>query len=295
MSILINKNTKVIVQGLTGKEGFFHTEQMINYGTKIVGGVTPGKGGSTCLGVPIFNTVEDAVYNTGANVSVIFVPNNFVFDAILESIYTELKIIVCITEGLPVSDMMLIKSFIKNKKSRIIGPNCPGIISPEQSKVGIMPNSVFKKRGNIGILSRSGTLTYEAADQIIKMGYGISTAVGIGGDAILGSDMKEIVKLFFNDSETECIVMIGEIGGQLEIEVVKWINTLKYDKKKPIISFIAGQTAPKGKTMGHAGAIINKNIETAQEKMEIMKNNGIHVVKSPDNIGLVVSKLFNKK
>lgn len=291
MSILIDKSIKVLVQGLTGKEGLFHTEQMINYGTTIVGGITPGKGGKMYLGVPIFNTIEEAVNRTGGNVSVIFVPSSFASDAILESIYMNIQIIVCITEGIPVSDMIRVKHFLKEKKSRLIGPNCPGIISPEKSKVGIMPNSVFKKKGNVGIISRSGTLTYEAADQIVKLGYGISTAIGIGGDPIIGMNIKDIVKLFLHDSETECIVIIGEIGGQLEIEAAKWIK--KLENKKPVIGFIAGQTAPKGKTMGHAGAIIEKKIETAQEKMKIMKKSGIHIVQSPDNIGKAVHEILH--
>ncbi|WP_185863233.1 succinate--CoA ligase subunit alpha [Blattabacterium cuenoti] len=291
MSILIDKNIKVLVQGLTGKEGLFHTEQMINYGTLIVGGITPGKGGKMYLGVPIFNTIEEAVNHTGGNVSVIFVPSAFASDAILESIYTNVQVIVCITEGIPVSDMIRIKHFLKGKKSRLIGPNCPGIVSPEESKVGIMPNSVFKKKGNVGIISRSGTLTYEAADQIVKLGYGISTAVGIGGDSVIGMSIKEVMKLFFHDPETECIVMIGEIGGKLEIEAAEWIK--KWGNKKPVIGFIAGQTAPKGITMGHAGAIIEKKIETAQEKMKIMKESGIHIVKSPANIGKVVYEILH--
>ncbi|ACY40074.1 succinyl-CoA ligase (ADP-forming) subunit alpha [Blattabacterium sp. (Blattella germanica) str. Bge] len=291
MSILIDKNIKVLVQGLTGKEGLFHTEQMINYGTSIVGGVTPGKGGKTYLGVPVFNTVEEAVKNTGGNVSVIFVPSPFASDAILESIFANVEVIVCITEGIPVSDMIIIKHLLKEKKSCLIGPNCPGIISPEESKVGIMPNSVFRKKGKIGIISRSGTLTYEAADQIVKLGYGISTAVGIGGDSVIGMSIKEIMELFLEDQETECIVMIGEIGGKLEIEAAEWIK--KLNNQKPIISFIAGQTAPKGRTMGHAGAIIEKKIETAQVKMNIMKESGIHIVKSPANIGMTVYEVLH--
>ncbi|WP_185849206.1 succinate--CoA ligase subunit alpha [Blattabacterium cuenoti] len=291
MSILIDKNIKVLVQGLTGKEGLFHTEQMINYGTPIVGGITPGKGGQISLGVPIFNTIEEAVNQTGGNVSVIFVPSAFASDAILESIYMNIQVIVCITEGIPVSDMIRIKHFLKGKKSYLIGPNCPGIISPEKYKVGIMPNSVFKKKGNIGIVSRSGTLTYEAADQIVKLGYGISTAVGIGGDSIIGMNVKEVMELFLRDSETECIVMIGEIGGRLEIEASEWIK--KLENKKPVIGFIAGQTAPKGRIMGHAGAIIEKKIETAQEKMKIMEESGIHIVKSPANIGNTVYEVFH--
>ncbi|WP_185865996.1 succinate--CoA ligase subunit alpha [Blattabacterium cuenoti] len=291
MSILIDKNIKVLVQGLTGKEGLFHTEQMMNYGTSIVGGITPGKGGKVYLGVPIFNTVEEAIKNTGGNVSVIFVPHSFASDAIFESISANVELIVCITEGIPVSDMIKVKHFLKEKKSCLIGPNCPGIISPEESKVGIMPNSVFRKKGRIGIISRSGTLTYEAADQIVKLGYGISTAIGIGGDTIVGMNIKDIMKLFLEDKETECIVMIGEIGGRLEIEAAECMN--KLNNKKPIVGFIAGQTAPKGKTMGHAGAIIEKKIETAQVKMNIMEKNGIHIVKSPADIGMTVYKVLH--
>ncbi|WP_185882916.1 succinate--CoA ligase subunit alpha [Blattabacterium cuenoti] len=291
MSILIDKHSKIIVQGLTGKEGLFHTEKMIHYGTKVVGGVTPGKGGKKYIGVPIFNTVEEAVQNTGGNVSVVFVPSSFVSDAILESIYSDIHLIICITEGIPILDMIQIKHFIKRTKSNLIGPNCPGIISPEKSKAGIMPNSVFSKKGSIGIVSRSGTLTYEAAYQIMKMGYGISTAIGIGGDPILGMNIIEIMKLFIKDDETNCIVMIGEIGGKLEIEAVEWMNKLKH--KKPIIAFIAGKTAPKGKIMGHAGAIIKNEIETAQNKIDIIKKNGAYVVDSPENIGIFVDQLLS--
>ncbi|WP_185864449.1 succinate--CoA ligase subunit alpha [Blattabacterium cuenoti] len=291
MSILINKENKVIVQGLTGKEGLFHTEQMINYGTSIVGGITPGKGGTTCLNIPIFNTVEEAINKTKADVSVIFVPHFFAADAIIESIYANVKLIVCITEGIPVSDIIKIKEFLKKEnKSKLIGPNCPGIISPKESKVGIMPNSIFNKKGKIGIISRSGTLTYEAADQIVKLGYGISTAIGIGGDTIVGMNVKDILKLFLEDPETECIVMIGEIGGKLEIEASEWIKMKK--NKKPIIAFIAGITAPEGKTMGHAGAIVGKKIETAQVKMNILEKNGVHIVKSPENIGITVHNIL---
>ncbi|WP_185877355.1 succinate--CoA ligase subunit alpha [Blattabacterium cuenoti] len=291
MSILINKNNKVIIQGMTGKEGLFHASQMISYGTNIVGGVTPGKGGKIINDIPIFNTVEDAVYNTGCDVSAIFVPYNFASDAIMESIYSGISIIVCITEGIPISDMIRIKQFLKKKNNYLIGPNCPGIISSGESKVGIMPNSVFVKKGNVGIISRSGTLTYEAADQIIKMGYGISTAVGVGGDTIVGTNVKDILKLFLYDKETKCIVIIGEIGGESEINAVKWMNNNKI--KKPIIGFIAGKTAPKGKIMGHAGAIINKNIETAQYKINIMKKNGVNIVQSPAEIGKTVHDFIN--
>ncbi|WP_185869014.1 succinate--CoA ligase subunit alpha [Blattabacterium cuenoti] len=293
MSILIDKKIKVLVQGLTGKEGLFHTEQMMNYGTSVVGGITPGKGGKVYLGIPVFDTVEEAVQNTGGDVSVIFVPSPFAADAILESIFSNIKLIVCITEGIPVSDMIKVKHFLKTLRGKtcLIGPNCPGIISPEESKVGIMPNSIFRKKGKIGIISRSGTLTYEAADQIVKHGYGISTAIGIGGDSVVGISIKEIIELFLEDEETECIVMIGEIGGILEIEAAEWIKKLK--RKKPIISFIAGQTAPKGKTMGHAGAIIEKKIETAKVKMDIMEKSGIRIVKSPENIGMAVHEVFH--
>ncbi|WP_185873288.1 succinate--CoA ligase subunit alpha [Blattabacterium cuenoti] len=293
MSILIKKNNKVIVQGITGREGMFHTEQMINYGTNIVGGVTPGKGGKKIMNVPVFNTVEDAVNNTEAYISVIFVPADYSTDAIIESIFENIKIIVCITEGIPVLDMIRIKYYLKNKKTILIGPNCPGIISPEESKVGIMPNSVFKKKGNVGIISRSGTLTYEAADQIMKMGHGISTAIGVGGDSIIGTDIKKILELFLEDSDTNCIVIIGEIGGQQEIDAIKWMINYHKLKNKPIISFIAGKTAPKGKIMGHAGAIIKNKIETAQVKMDILKKLGVHIVYSPDEIGLTVDNVIN--
>ncbi|WP_185877876.1 succinate--CoA ligase subunit alpha [Blattabacterium cuenoti] len=292
MSILIDKNIRVIVQGMTGKEGMFHTEQMINYGTNIVGGVTPGKGGKNFMKIPIFNTVEDAVNKTGGFVSVIFVPFNYSFDAIVESIFSNINIIVCITEGIPVSDMIKIKYYLNNKKTILIGPNCPGIISPEKSKVGIMPNSIFKKKGNVGIISRSGTLTYEAADQIMKMGHSISTAIGVGGDSIIGTDIKYILKLFLQDSETDCIVIIGEIGGQQEIDAIKWMINEKIIIKKPIVGFIAGKTAPQGKIMGHAGAIIRKKIETAQVKMKILKKLGVHIVYSPDEIGITVNNII---
>ncbi|WP_185865006.1 succinate--CoA ligase subunit alpha [Blattabacterium cuenoti] len=291
MSILIDKNIKVIVQGITGKEGKFHTEQMINYGTNIVGGVTPGKGGGSIMNKPIFNSVEDAVKNTNGDVSVIFVPSNFASDAIIESIFSKIRIIVCITEGIPVLDMVYIKQFLKGKKCYLIGPNCPGIISPGKSKVGIMPNSIFRKQGNIGIISRSGTLTYEAANQIIQKGYGISTAIGIGGDSIVGISIKETLDLFLKDSETECIVLIGEIGGQLEIEAINYMRSK--NNVKPIIGFIAGKTAPKGRTMGHAGAIIEKQIETAQSKIDIMRKNGAYMVDSPEGIGVMVDKILH--
>jgi succinyl-CoA synthetase alpha subunit len=291
MSILIDKNSRVIVQGLTGKEGQFHTKEMMNYGTSIVGGVTPGKGGKFYLGIPIFNTMYEAVNNTGGDVSVIFVPASFASDAIMEAISMNIRVIVCITEGIPVSDMIRVKYLLKGKKSRLIGPNCPGIISSQKSKVGIMPNLIFNKKGKIGIISRSGTLTYEAADQIVKCGHGISTAIGIGGDPIIGMNIQEIVELFLKDSETGCIVLIGEIGGKLEIDAAKWIN--KLDNKKPIIGFIAGQTAPKGRTMGHAGAIIGKLEETAKVKMSILQDLGIHIVPTLSDIGLKVNEVLH--
>ncbi|AWU44624.1 succinate--CoA ligase subunit alpha [Blattabacterium punctulatus] len=291
MSILIDKNIRVIVQGLTGKEGLFHTERMINYGTTVVGGVTPGKGGKIYLGVPIFNTMYEAVNNTGGNVSAIFVPSLFASDAIMEAISMNIKVIVCITEGIPILDMIRVKYFLKGKKSRLIGPNCPGIISPKKSKVGIMPNIVFNKKGGVGIISRSGTLTYEAADQIVTYGYGISTAIGIGGDPIIGMNIQDIVELFLKDDETKCIVIIGEIGGKLEIDAAEWIKKSK--NKKPIIGFIAGQTAPKGRTMGHAGAIIGSTSETAKVKMNIMKKCGIHIVLSLAYIGMKVNEVLH--
>ncbi|WP_185872743.1 succinate--CoA ligase subunit alpha [Blattabacterium cuenoti] len=295
MSILVNENSRVIVQGLTGKEGLFHTQKMLDYGTLIVGGVTPGKGGKICLGIPIFNTMEDAVKHTNGNVSIIFVPSAVASDAIMEAISVKMNIIVCITEGIPISDMIRVKYFLKGKTSYLIGPNCPGIVSSEKSKIGIMPNLIFRKKGNIGIVSRSGTLTYEAADQILKMGYGISTAVGIGGDSIIGINIKDVINLFLDDIETECIVLIGEIGGKLEIYAATWFKNLQKINKKPIIGFIAGQTAPKGITMGHAGAIIGKDIETAQSKIEILETCGIHMVKSLYEIGMKVHEILCKK
>ncbi|WP_110506928.1 MAG: succinate--CoA ligase subunit alpha [Candidatus Karelsulcia muelleri] len=291
MSILINKFSKIIVQGFTGKEGSFHSQQMIDYGTPIIGGVTPGKGGKKFLGKPIFNTVEEAVKALNANVSIIFVPPRYAYDAIIESIDSGIKIIVCITEGIPRSDMIKIKNYINLKKKTIlIGPNCPGIITPNEAKVGIMPGFIFKK-GKVGIVSKSGTLTYEAADQIVKSGYGISTAIGIGGDPIIGTTMKYIISEFLNDSETDIIVIIGEIGGKLEIDAAKFLKLKK--KKKICLSFIAGQTAPKGRTMGHAGAIIGHKNDTAFYKMEIMKKCGIFIVKSPSQIGENLMKISN--
>lgn len=282
MSILLNKNSRVLVQGFTGKEGSFHAEQMIAYGTNVVGGVTPGKGGSIHLKRPVFDTLEQAKKQTNADTSIIFVPPAYAADAIFEAIDGQVSLIVCITEGIPTKDMLKVKNYLKGKKSILIGPNCPGIITSEESKVGIMPGSVFKK-GKVGIVSKSGTLTYEAADQVIKAGYGISTAIGIGGDPIIGISMKEVVELFMKDSATEAIVMIGEIGGGLEIEAAHFIKSLK--ELKPVIGFIAGQSAPKGRTMGHAGAIVGGEEDTALSKMKIMESCGIHVVKSPANIG----------
>ena len=290
MSILVNKNSKIIVQGFTGSEGTFHSEQMINYGSNIVGGVTPGKGGGFHLGKPIFNTVVDAILSTKANTSIIFVPAAFAADAILEAADAGIKVIVAITEGIPVSDMIKVYHYIKKYDCKLIGPNCPGIITPEEAKVGIMPGFVFKK-GNVGLVSKSGTLTYEAADQISKSGYGISTAIGIGGDPIIGTTVKEAVQMFFEDPYTDCVVMIGEIGGQLEADAADWIINSKI--KKPVIGFIAGETAPKGRTMGHAGAIVGGKDDTAEAKKKILRESGVNVVDSPANIGLEVKKILN--
>lgn len=287
MSILVNKDSKVIVQGFTGSEGTFHATQMIEYGTNIVGGVTPGKGGNQHLRKPVYNTVYDAKKDTGANVSIIFVPPAFAGDAILESIDSNIDVIVAITEGIPVKDMIRVKSQIRNSNSTLIGPNCPGIITPGEAKVGIMPGFVFRK-GNIGIISKSGTLTYEAADQVVKSGFGISTAIGIGGDPIVGTSTLDAIKLFMDDTDTEGIVMIGEIGGNYEAEASKWIK--ESGNKKPVIGFIAGQTAPKGKRMGHAGAIIGGKDDTAAAKMQIMRECGLVVAESPANIGEQVKK-----
>ncbi|KFF00385.1 succinate--CoA ligase [Chryseobacterium formosense] len=289
MSILVNKDSKVIVQGFTGNEGTFHAGQMIEYGTNVVGGVTPGKGGSEHLGKPVFNTVADAVSKAGANVSIIFVPPAFAADAIMEAAEAGIKVIVCITEGIPVADMVKVKSYIADRECRLIGPNCPGIITSEEAKIGIMPGFVFKK-GKVGIVSKSGTLTYEAADQVVRAGYGISTAIGIGGDPIIGTTTKEALELFINDPETEAVVMIGEIGGGLEAEAARWYKAS--GSTKPVVGFIAGQTAPKGRTMGHAGAIVGGAEDTAQAKMEIMRENGINVVDSPADIGATVAKIL---
>lgn len=289
MSILVNKDSKVIVQGFTGNEGTFHASQMIEYGTNVVGGVTPGKGGSEHLGKPVFNTVADAVEKAGANVSIIFVPPAFAADAIMEAAEAGIKVIVCITEGIPVADMVKVKSYIADRDCRLIGPNCPGIITSEEAKIGIMPGFVFKK-GKVGIVSKSGTLTYEAADQVVRAGFGISTAIGIGGDPIIGTTTREALELFINDPETDAVVMIGEIGGGLEAEAARWYKAS--GSTKPVVGFIAGQTAPKGRTMGHAGAIVGGAEDTAQAKMEIMRENGINVVDSPADIGITVAKVL---
>ncbi|MFV0530575.1 MAG: succinate--CoA ligase subunit alpha [Flavobacteriales bacterium] len=289
MSVLVNKDSKIIVQGFTGKEGTFHTEQMIEYGTNVVGGVTPGKGGQKHLDRLVFNTVEEAVQKVGADTSLIFVPPAFAADAVMEAADAGIKVIICITEGIPVQDMVKVKEYIQDKDVTLIGPNCPGVITAEEAKVGIMPGFVFKK-GRIGIVSKSGTLTYEAADQVVKAGFGVSTAIGIGGDPIIGTTTKEAVELLMNDSETDAIVMIGEIGGQLEADAAKWIK--EQGNPKPVVGFIAGQTAPKGRTMGHAGAIVGGADDTAQAKMAIMEKCGLHVVASPADIGNKVKEVL---
>jgi succinyl-CoA synthetase alpha subunit len=291
MSVLVNKDSKVIVQGFTGSEGTFHAGQMIEYGTNVVGGVTPGKGGSNHLDRPVFNTVADAVTTTGADVSIIFVPPAFAADAIMEAANAGIKVIVCITEGIPVKDMIHAREYIKGFDCRLIGPNCPGIITAGEAKVGIMPGFVFKK-GKIGIVSKSGTLTYEAADQVAKAGMGITTAIGIGGDPIIGTTTKEAVELLMNDPETEGIIMIGEIGGNLEAIAARWI---KDNAKKPVVGFIAGETAPKGRTMGHAGAIVGGDDDTAEAKKRIMRECGIHVVDSPAHIGAKMAEVLGIK
>ncbi|WP_031428636.1 succinate--CoA ligase subunit alpha [Flavimarina sp. Hel_I_48] len=291
MSVLVNKDSKIIVQGFTGSEGTFHAEQMIEYGTNVVGGVTPGKGGNTHLDRPVFNTVSEAVEETGADLSIIFVPPAFAADAIMESADAGIKVIITITEGIPVADMIKVASYIKDKPCRLIGPNCPGVITPGEAKVGIMPGFVFKK-GKVGIVSKSGTLTYEAADQVVKQGLGITTAIGIGGDPIIGTTTKEAVELLINDPETEAVVMIGEIGGQLEADAARWVK--ESGTKKPVIGFIAGETAPAGRTMGHAGAIVGGSDDTAQAKKKILKECGIHVVESPAEIGKKVAEVLGK-
>jgi succinyl-CoA synthetase alpha subunit len=289
MSVLVNKNSKVIVQGFTGGEGTFHATQMIDYGTNVVGGVTPGKGGTRHLERPVFNTVTEAVQKAGADVSIIFVPAPFAADAIMEAADAGIKVIVCITEGIPVKDMIYAREYIRTKNCRLIGPNCPGVITAGEAKVGIMPGFVFKK-GRVGIVSKSGTLTYEAADQIAKAGLGVTTAIGIGGDPIIGTPTKEAVELLMNDPDTEAIVMIGEIGGSYEADAARWIKA--NGNKKPVVGFIAGQTAPKGRTMGHAGAIVGGAEDTAQAKMKIMRECGIHVCESPAEIGKTMAAVL---
>jgi succinyl-CoA synthetase alpha subunit len=290
MSIIVNKDSRIVVQGFTGSEGTFHAEQMIEYGTNVVGGVTPGKGGQVHLGKPVFNTVSEAVNIAKANTSIIFVPAGFAADAIMEAADAGLKTIIAITEGIPVSDMTKVNHYLKNKDCVLIGPNCPGIITPNEAKVGIMPGFVFK-RGKVGLVSKSGTLTYEAADQIVKQGLGISTAVGIGGDPIIGTTTKDAIEMFMNDSDTDCIVMIGEIGGQLETEAAKWVS--ENGNKKPVVGFIAGETAPKGRTMGHAGAIVGGTEDTAEAKKKVMRECGIYVVNSPAEIGKKVFEVIS--
>ena len=290
MSVLVNKNSKILVQGFTGTEGTFHATQMIEYGTNVVGGVTPNKGGTTHLDRPVFNTVDEAVKKTGADVSIIFVPPAFAADAIMESSDAGIALIICITEGIPVQDMVKVKNYLLGSKSRLIGPNCPGVITADECKVGIMPGFIFKK-GKIGIVSKSGTLTYEAADQVAKAGLGISTAIGIGGDPIIGTTTKEAVELFMNDPETDGIVMIGEIGGNMEAEAARWI---KENNRKPVVGFIAGQTAPAGRRMGHAGAIVGGAEDTAAAKMKILGECGVHVVASPADIGKTMAEVMKK-
>ena len=289
MSVLVNKDSKIIVQGFTGSEGTFHAEQMIAYGSNVVGGVTPGKGGQLHLEKPVFNTVEQAVNEVDANTTIIFVPPAFAADAIMEAANAGIKVIITITEGIPVADMIKVANYLKDKDCRLIGPNCPGVITPGEAKVGIMPGFVFK-RGTVGVVSKSGTLTYEAADQVVKQGLGITTAIGIGGDPIIGTTTKEAVELLINDPETEAVVMIGEIGGQLEADAALWYKAS--GSKKPIIGFIAGETAPAGRTMGHAGAIVGGSDDTAQAKKKIMKECGIHVVDSPAEIGKKVAEVL---
>ncbi len=290
MSVLVNKDSRIIVQGFTGSEGTFHAGQMIEYGTNVVGGVTPKKGGQTHLERPVFNTVEDAIKETGANVSIIFVPPAFAADAIMEAADAGIDVIITITEGIPVADMIMVSDYLKDRDCRLIGPNCPGVITPGEAKVGIMPGFVFKK-GRVGIVSKSGTLTYEAADQVVKQGLGITTAIGIGGDPIIGTTTKDAIELLINDNETEAVVMIGEIGGQLEADAAYWYRDS--GSKKPIVGFIAGETAPAGRTMGHAGAIVGGSDDTAQAKKKIMRACGIHVVDSPAEIGKKMAEVLS--
>lgn len=289
MSVLVNKDSKIIVQGFTGSEGTFHAGQMIDYGTNVVGGVTPGKGGQEHLGKPVFNTVQEAVEKVGADTTIIFVPPAFAADAIMEAADAGIKVIITITEGIPVADMIKANAYVKESGARLIGPNCPGVITPGEAKVGIMPGFVFKK-GDVGIVSKSGTLTYEAADQVVREGLGITTAIGIGGDPIIGTTTKEAVELLMNDEDTKCIVMIGEIGGQLEADAARWVKA--DGNRKPVVGFIAGETAPAGRTMGHAGAIVGGSDDTAQAKKAIMSECGIHVVNSPAEIGAKVAELI---
>ena len=289
MSVLVNKNSKIIVQGFTGSEGTFHAEQMIAYGTNVVGGVTPGKGGQTHLDRPVFNTVQEAVENVAANTTIIFVPPAFAADAIMEAADAGIEVIITITEGIPVADMIKAADYIKDKNCRLVGPNCPGVITPEEAKVGIMPGFVFEK-GRVGVVSKSGTLTYEAADQVVKQGLGVSTAIGIGGDPIIGTTTKEALELLINDDETDCVVMIGEIGGQLEGDAAQWYKAS--GSTKPVVGFIAGETAPAGRTMGHAGAIVGGSDDTAQAKKRIMRECGMHVVDSPAEIGKKVAQVL---
>ena len=289
MSIIVNKDSKVLVQGFTGSEGTFHSEQMIEYGTNVVCGVTPGKGGTKHLDKPVYNSVADALINEDINTSIIFVPPMFAADAIMEAAESGIKTIVTITEGIPINDMTKVVSYIEGKNIRLIGPNCPGIITPDEAKIGIMPGFVFKK-GNVGIVSKSGTLTYEAADQVVKSGYGISTAIGVGGDPIIGTTLLDSVQLFMEDDDTDVIVLIGEIGGQLEIDAAKWIKN--NGNKKPVVGFIAGETAPKGRKMGHAGAIIGGKDDTASAKKRIMRESGVNVVDSPADIGKTVNEIL---
>ena len=291
MSVLVNKDSKVIVQGFTGTEGTFHASQMIEYGTNVVGGVTPSKGGQTHLDRPVFNTVSQAVEKVGANTSLIFVPPAFAADAVMEAAEAGIKVIICITEGIPTRDMIMVKEYLTDKDCTLVGPNCPGVITPNEAKCGIMPGFVFKK-GRIGVVSKSGTLTYEAADQVVKAGMGISTAIGIGGDPIIGTTTKQAVELFMNDPETDGIIMIGEIGGQLEADAAKWI---KANGTKPVVGFIAGQTAPEGRTMGHAGAIVNSSGESAAEKVVILKDAGIMVAPTPSDMGKIVEALLRSR
>ncbi len=290
MSVLVNKDSRIVVQGFTGNEGTFHAGQMIEYGTNVIGGVTPGKGGTSHLDRPVFNTVEQSVKEAGANVSIIFVPPAFAADAIMEAAEAGIGLVVAITEGIPTKDMIMVKEYLRGRNTRLVGPNCPGVITPGEAKVGIMPGFVFKK-GTVGVVSKSGTLTYEAADQVVKAGLGISTAIGIGGDPIIGTTTLEAVQLFMNDPETEGIIMIGEIGGSLEAEAARWI---KSNSNKPVVGFIAGQTAPAGRRMGHAGAIVGGAEDTAAAKMKIMAECGIHVVDSPAVIGATMATVLGK-